>query len=1012
MYRFFIRRPVTSWMFMIAFILLGLYSLRVIPIDRLPDVDFPTVSIVTIYPGANAHVVDVNVTREIEDQLATISGIESITSVSFAGTSRITVTFSLEKDIEVAAQEVRDGVQRIIRRLPEGIEPPVVRKVDTSLAPVFVTLLHSKTADYQTLAYFADKMIKREFERIRGVGQVDLGGFRDNALWVRIDPERLYSRGLAVQDVLEAINKNHLEAPTGAIYGKEREYIIRLYGKVKNLKELEGVYIRGGIKLKDVGFVEFTEDEFRGMARYKGEQAIALVVYKQSKTNTVAVVDAVKKRMEEINRELPPGIRMDYTFDSSIFVKDSVRAAIEEIIIGSLLTALVVFFFLGSFRLTLVPVFAIPITLLGTVFFIYQLGNSLNTFTLLALAVAVGIVIDDAIVVLESIYRRRYEDGLEPLEAGEKGTRVVIFALLASTASLVIVFLPIIFLKGVVGKLFGSFALTLVIAIALSYLVAISFTPMAVSRLLKDKAPSNPFTRAYERFESLFDRLLRWSLEHKAVVIGLCLISVLVGFELFRATKKEFFPLVDEGRFLLRFETPTGSSFEYTRKKAEEIEALLLKNPYVDRFGMAVGQGVAGRPDVNGGIGFVYLKEGKRPHQAKIMEMVREELSKLRDVKVSIEPPSIVGMGSRLVDLQYVIKGPSLEELESLSERITKEFKNREGYRDVDTDLRLKEPQLQIRLKRERLGDLGVSVEDVAITLSVLFGKFQLGTYELGSESYDLYVKALPEFVENMENLKRVFVRNFKGELIPLTELVELEVATGYKAINRYNRQYSFTFFANLSPQKPLGEAVAEVSRWLRENLPPGYSFEPVGQTREFQKAFQGLGFALIFALVGVYMVLASLFESYRHPFTVLLMVPLAISGAFGLLFLTNTSLSVPSYFGIILLVGIIVRDAVLFIERIIQLRKEGIEVRQAIMQARKERLRPILMTTFTIVSALTPVALGLTAGSELRRPLALVVIGGIITGLPLSLFLLPVLYELFDRIGFIGYHIIKTKRR
>ncbi|MFN3599072.1 MAG: efflux RND transporter permease subunit [Aquificaceae bacterium] len=1002
MYRFFLHRPVTSWMFMIAFVLLGFYSLRVIPIDRLPDVDFPTVAVVTTYPGANAYVVDVNVTRKIEDQLATISGIESISSSSFAGVSRITITFSLEKDIEVAAQEVRDAVQRVLKSLPEGVDPPLVRKVDTSLAPVFVALLHSKNADYQTLAYWADKVIKREFERIYGVGQVDLGGFRDKALWVRIDPERLYSRGLAVQDVIEAVNKNHLESPAGALYGREREYIIRLYGKAKGPKELEEVYLRNGIKLKDVGFVEFTEDEFRGMARYKGEQAIALVVYKQSKANTVAVVDAVKQKMEEINKELPPGMRMDYTFDSSIFVKESVKAAIEEILIGSLLTALVVYFFLGSLRLTLVPIFAIPITLLGTVFLIYQLGNSLNTFTLLALAVAVGIVIDDAIVVLESIYRRRYEEELEPLQAGEVGTRVVIFALLASTASLVIVFIPIIFLKGVVGKLFGSFALTLAIAIALSYLVAISFTPMAVSRLLKHKPPSNPFIRAYDKFEAFFDRLLRWSLDHKVVVIGLSLVSVFIGFQLLKATKKEFFPLVDEGRFLVRFETPTGSSFDYTRKKAEEIEAILLKNPYIDRFGMAVGQGVAGRPDVNGGLGFVYLKEGKRPHQAKIMEMVRKELSQIKDARISIEPPGIVGPGGgRQVDLQYAIRGPSLEELQEISHRIVKEFRAKEGYRDVDTDLRLNEPQIQIRVRRERLGDLAISVEDVAITLNALFGKLQVGTYELGAESYNLYVKALPSFVEKGESLQKVFVRNYKGELIPLTELVDIQTSTGYKSINRYNRQYSFTFFANLSPNKPLADAVKELEDWLRNNLPPGYTFEPVGQAKELQRAFQGLGFALILALVGVYMVLASLFESYVHPFTVLLMVPLAVAGAFGLLYIANTSLSVPSYFGLILLVGIIVRDAVLFIERIIQLRKEGVETRQAILQARKERLRPILMTTFTIVSALLPVALGLTAGAELRKPLALVVIGGIFTGLPLSLFLLPVLYEFFDKVGY-----------
>ena len=988
---------------MFAFILLGLYSLRNIPIDRLPDVDFPTVSVVTTYPGADPTVVDVNVTRVIEDQISTISGIESIVSQSFSGTSRITITFSLEKDIDIAAQEVRDAVQRAMRRLPEGVDPPLVRKVDTSLAPILVVLLYSKTADYQTLAYWADKIIKRDIERIDGVGQVDLGGFRDNAMWIRIDPEKLYSRNLAVQEVVEAVVKNHLDSPAGAIYGKERDYIIRFYGKAKDAKELESIFINPNLRLRDIGYVEFGEDEKRGMARFMGEQAIAFVIYKQSKTNTVATVERIKQRIEEWNKQLPPDLKMATSFDASVFVKDSVKAAVEEIIIGSFLTSLVVYFFLGSLRLTFVPVFAIPIALLGTIFFLYQTDQSLNTFTLLALAVAVGIVIDDAIVVLESIYRRRKEENLPPLEAGEKGTRVVIFALLASTSSLIIVFIPIIFLKGVIGKLFGSFALTLVVAIAISYLVAISFTPMAVSRLV-DKVPAeNPFTKLYARFESYFDRALRWSLDHKAIVIGLSLVSVVIGFQFFRMTKKEFFPLVDEGRFLIRFETPVGSSFEFTEQKTKEVEEIIRKNPYVERFGLAMGQGVAGRPTVNGGLAFVYLVErDKRPHQREVMEMLRAEFAKLRDVRVSVESAGIVGPGGgRQVDIQYVVKGPDIEELQNIANRLVAEFRGRPGYRDVDTNLRLNEPQVHIKVNREKLADLGISVEQVSTTLRVLFGKLQIATYELGSESYDVYIKAIPSFVEDVENLRKVYLKSLNGSLVPLSEVVEIEQRTGYQFLNRYNRQYSFSFFANLSGEKSLAEAVKELEDWLKNNLPPGYTYEAVGQAKEFARAFQGLGLALIVALVGVYMVLASLFESYRHPFTVLVMVPLSIMGAFGLLWLTNTSLSVPSYFGIILLVGIIVRDAVLFIERIIQLKKEGFPTREAILQARRERLRPIIMTTITIVFALIPVALGLTAGSELRKPLALVVIGGIFTGLPLSLFLLPVLYEIFDRIGY-----------
>ncbi|MEN3033535.1 MAG: efflux RND transporter permease subunit [Aquificaceae bacterium] len=998
---FFLRRPVTTWMFMLSFVLLGLYSLRNIAIDRLPDVDFPTITITTFYPGANAYVVDVNVTRRIEDQIATIGGIESISSTSFAGVSRIVISFSLEKDINVAAQEVRDAVQRVQRVLPEEVDAPVVRKLDTSLAPVFVTLLHSRTHDYETLAYWADKVVKREFERVEGVGQVDLGGFRDNAMWVRLDPEKLYSRGLSVSDVVNAIERNHIEAPAGAIYGQDREYIIRLYAKAEDSKSLEQIPIRDNLFIKDVANVVFTQDEYRGEARYNGEQAVVLLVYKESKANTVRVVDEVKRRMQELNRQLPSGMRMDFTFDSSIFVKDSVKAAIEEIILGSLLTAIVVYFFLGSLRLTLVPIFAIPIALFGTVFFIYQLGGSLNTFTLLGMAVAVGIVIDDAIVVMESIFRRRQE-GLSYMQAGEIGTNTVIFALLASTASLLIVFAPLIFLKGVVGKLFSNFALTIAIAIAISYVVAISFTPMASARLLKQIPKENVFVRAYERFEERFDAILKWGLDHKIIIALVSILSVFAGFYLFKNhTKKEFFPQVDEGRFLVRFETPVGSSFEFTRQKASEIEKIVLKHPYVDRFGFAVGQGVAGRPDVNGGLGFVYLKNTKRPSQAKIAEELRKELRKIKDARVSIESPGIIGpAGGRQVDLQFSIKGPSLEELQQIADNLTSEFRQREGYRDVDTSLRLNEPQVQLRVDRQKMADLGVSSREVADTLSALFGKLRIATYELGAESYELYIKADENFIKNEENLKKVFVKNSKGDLIPLSEVVNITIATGYKAIDRYNRTYAFTFFANLTGKKDLATASRELEEWFLKNLPPGYSFEPVGQAKEFKRAFQGLGTALLLALLGIFMVLASLFESLRHPFTVLLMVPTAVAGTFGLLSLTGTSLSIPSYFGIILLTGIIVRDAVLFIERIIQLREEGVETREAILKARRERLRPILMTTLTVVSALMPVALGITAGAELRKPLALAVIGGLISGLPLSLFLLPVVYEAFDKLG------------
>jgi len=983
-------------MLMLSFVILGVYAYKNIAVDRFPDVDFPMVTITTVYKGANPYVVDTTVTRVVEEDLASISGIDAIVSKSYAGLSRVTVIFNLDKDIDVASQEVRDIAQRAFRRLPQGVDPPVVRKLNTSLAPIMAVLVHGDV-DYETVSFFADKVVKREFERIKGVGEVHMGGFRDRVLWIRVNPDRLHARNLTVGDVIDAFRKNHIETPAGVVYSKNREYILRVVGKFRDASELREMVIREGVRLKDVGDAEFSYEERRSAVRFNLESAVALIIYKESKSNTVETAQRVWERIEQLRKIAPKGVNIDVNYDASVFIKRSINDALHEIVIGSLLTALIVFLFLGSFRFTLIPVSAIPISILGTVFILYLTGNSLNTMSLLALAVAVGIVIDDAIVVLESIYRRS-EEGLSGKESAYRGTRVVIFALLASTSSLIVIFLPVLFLKGPVGTFFSVFTLSLITAIAVSFLVSISFTPMLSARLVR-AGNKNPFMRAYERFESAFDVALRWALEHKLVVLLLCGGTVFGGFYLAKVVKKEFFPLVDEGRFIVRFETPLGSSFEFTNRKAREIEKVLMENPYVLRYGMAVGEGISG-PTVNGGMFFVTLKDRReRPHQKEVMSMVRREIRKIRDVRASVDVPSVVGArGGRQTDIQYVVRGDSLEELARIAQKLKAYLEEVGGYTDVDTDIRINQPEIRITIDREKLYDLGLSVKDVGDTLNALFGKLWLGTYELGSESYDVYIKAEEGFLKTYENLKRVYVRSKSGELVPITSVIKYELAPGYTVINRYNRQYSFMLFANLE-DKSLGEAVEEIENFLKGTLPPGYTFEPTGATKEFQRAFKGLAIALLVAVVGVYMVLASLFESLIHPFTVMLTLPLAVAGVFGLLLLTGSSLSVPSYFGIILLIGIVARDSVLFIERIIQLRKEGYEVREAIMQARKERLRPILMTTLTIMFALLPVAMGLTEGSELRKPLALSVIGGLITALPLSLFVIPVVYEIFEKL-------------
>ena len=1009
MYKFFIQRPITTWMFMLSFIIAGLYSLKYIPIDRNPDVDFPVVSISTTYAGANPYVIDTNITRKIEDELATISGIEAINSASYTGISRITVIFDLNKDIDIAAQEVRDAVNRAQRQFPPNTDPPVVRKVDTSLAPIMAILLHGY-ADYGTMSYLADKVLKREFERVQGVGEVDLGGFRDYVMWVRIDPLKLAGFKLTPIDVVRALQANNVEIPSGRVDSKDREYVLRVYGKGRTPQDIENIIIKNNVRIKDVGKAEFTFDEKRGLVRFKAfdskeaEPAIAIIIYKQSKENTVAVAKRVIEKMNELNKQLPQGLRLDINYDASTFIERSVNDALHEIVLGAILTSFVVFLFLGNFKMTFIPSMAIPISILGAIAFLFFFNQSLNTFTLLALAVAVGLVIDDAIVVMESIYRRN-EEGLRGIEAAEKGTRTVIFALLASTASLIAIFIPVLFIKSVVGRFFFGFALGLIVAIAISYIVSLSFTPMLSARLVEAKE-KNFFQRAYDKFENWFDKALRWSLNHKAIVLTISIVTVFIGFKLASITPKEFSPIVDEGRFLVRFETPTGSSFEFVDKKTRELEKIISSNPYVLRYGVAFGEGIAGRPTVNGGIFFITLKDRStgRPHQKVVMDMMRKELSKVSDVRAIIDIPSAVGpRAGRSADIMYIIKGSDLNELAKISSQIESKLRQTPGYTDVDTDLRINQPEVRVEIDKDKALSLGVSTEDIANTLNFLFGKYKIGTYERGSESYNFYVKADENFLTSFDNLSKVYVRAKDGSLIPLTSVITYQLAPGFNVINRYNRQYAVTLYANVTGGKSVGEAVSEVENMIKQALPSGYTYEVGGQTKEFKRTFAFLGLALLVAIIAVYMILASLFESLIHPFTVLLTLPFAISGVFALILFTGQTLNVTSYFGIILLIGLVTRDSVLFIERIIQLKKDGFDTLNAILQARKERLRPILMTTFTIFASLIPVALGITEGSEMRQPLAIAVIGGLITALPLSLFVIPIIYILLDKVKFLS---------
>ena len=998
-----IRRPVTTLIAMAAMIIFGWIAFLNMGLDLFPEVEFPYVTVTTTLPGASPEIMDMDVTDVLEEQVTTIEGIKTVRSQSYESLSVVVVEFELDKDVDVAAQEVRAKVNLAERELPDDVDKPIVDKLDLASEPI-MWISASSRGDYPRLAHYADKVAKERLQSVRGVGTVVTGGLREREIRVWVDPKKLEARGLSPQDVVRAIKIKHVELPGGRIETLDKELSVKVEGEYQSVEELKSLVIssRDGAvtRLRDVAEIVDGREDLRSVARFNGVPTVALGIRKQSGTNTVEVARRVRDVIEELRETVPEGIHLDIAFDASEFIEASMRGVQIDILFGVLLTSLIMFMFLRNVRITLISVVAIPISLIGGFVLIYALGFTVNNMTMLAMSLAVGMVIDDAIVVLENIFRH-VEEGSEPTKAASEGTSEVGLAVIAATSSIAAVFIPVAFMKGIVGRFFYQFGLTVAVTIGISALVSLTLTPMLCSRLLKREETHHPLYNLLERgFQALdgsYRRILGWVTRHRFVTVLIAFAAFGAGLALTPFIGREFSTQDDESRFFLRFEMPTGTSIYETEKRLQEIERIVFSQPEVSHGFAAIGMRGG---EVNKGVMAVLLKpkRERKVHQVAVMEHLRDLLDPFEDMTFSVEYMSIVGGAGRNTDLQYVIQGPDPDQLSEVSNRIVPVLKGLGGFVDVDTDLRITKPEVKVTIDRGLADDLGVDVRSISQDIYTLFGGVDAAKFKDEGERYDIRVRALPSDRDTPDDMYQIAVRSLGGTLVKAPNLLKIEVGQGPNVVNRYNRRRSVTLYANLE-DKPMGQALKELEQTTNKMVPKDgkWGTDTFGPTRAFKETFVYMSYAMIVAVLIIYMILAAQFESFIHPFTVMLSLPLSIVGVFGLLLITGNTLNILSYIGIIMLMGIVTKNAILLVDYTNTLRRRGMEKVEAVLQAGPTRFRPILMTAGSTIIAVLPVALGMSEGGESRAPMAVAVIGGMLTSTFLTLLVIPVVYLLLD---------------
>ncbi len=1014
-----IKKPVFAWMIMLSLLLFGGIAFTRLGVSQNPDVDSPVVNVRLAWEGAAPEVMENEVVDPVEEALLTVEGIGQIRSTTRFGAANITAEFALEKDIDVAVNEVQTRLAQAQRNLPRDMEPPVIQKVNPEDQPIMFVGI-SGTRPYRELALYVRDRIQDRFQTLPGAGEVSLNGFTDPNLRVWLKRDKMRDLQITVDDVVNAIQSQHSEMPGGVLQGQSQEHSVRVMGEASTAKEFGRIVIpsRVGqgivwktIRLEDIADIEEGLADVRRISRVNGETSIALGIRKQRGANAVALARAVREEIAAVQKELPEGIKIGLNFDTTRFIEDTIHELMVTLVLAVILTALVCWLFLGSWSSTLNVILAIPTALGGTVMVMYFFGFTLNTITLMAISLVIGIVVDDAIVVLENISRHR-EEGMPLVQAAVHGAREITFSVIVISSAVAAIFLPVAFMKGVIGKYFFEFGVTISVAVGFSLIEAVTLAPMRCSRYLSvghDTAVGRAMDALMGRLTAFYGRTLASALDRRWAVIAAAF--ALFGGSLLIAGRlgREMTPTQDQGTFTARFQAPPGTSLAATDESFKKIEAYLAGRPEVAKYFGNVG-GMGGG-EVNQGNVFITMKDpkdrpkgknGKPVTQQEFMSVVRKDLSKipgLRRVALQDRSQTISVGGGRGYPVELSVRGPDWEKLGEHSETIREKLLASGLAVDVDTSYQIGVPEVRVVPDREKAADRGVTITSIARTISSTVGGVRVGRYTKGGRRYDIRVSLADKNRAGQADISTLWVRNVRGELVPLSAVTEILNRPTLLSVQREDRERSITVFGNVAPGKSQSDAIAAAQAIAREVLPDGYRLTTTGNARQFQDTFRELILALVLGIVVAYMILGAQFDSFIHPFTILLALPFSLSGALAALWMTGHTLNMMSMIGILLLMGIVKKNSILLVEFANAQRETGLGVRDALLKACPLRLRPILMTSLAIIAGALPAAFVIGPGAELRAPMGVVVIGGTLLSTLMTLYVVPCAYSLLSRL-------------
>ena len=1009
-----IRRPVFAIMLIASLVVFGLVSYPRIGVDLFPNVEFPFVTVTVTYPGADPASMESKVADPLEEALNTMSGIKVLKSVSLESVAQVLIQFELEVDVDTAVQDVRDRVSGALNKLPTGIDPPVVQKFDVGAAPVMSVAL-SGNLPVRELTRLAEDVVKVRVQRITGVGAVDLVGGREREIHVLVDPARLAGHGLTVQDLSNSLQAQNIELPAGRIEEGQREYAVKTKGEVRSTQEIADILVTGvggaRIRVGDVASVEDGTEEARSYSSMNGVSAVALTIRKQSGSNTVEVAHQVHKELQALKPQMEKaGAKISVPTDNAPYIEHSIDDVKFDLWFGAVLAVVVIMFFLHDFRATLISALAIPTSVIATLAFMQVMGFTFNNMTMLALSLSIGILVDDAIVVIENIHRH-LEMGKPPMKAAAEATSEIGLAVLATTFCIVAVFLPVAVMKGIIGRFFFQFGLTVSVAVLVSLLVSFTLTPMMSSRLLRHSGNRRPniIVRGIEGLLGGVDRgyraLLTGALRHRFLTILVALASLVGSFFLVSQVKTEFTPPEDRAMFSVTVELPTGTSLKTTTEYVEGVAADLRKNaPGASGTFVTIGGGAQGQVQI-GQIQLLLAPRHERKYtQEQVMAWVRERYASTEQAIITANAISPIGgdSGFKQQPVQFNIRGTDIAALEKAAKEMLEELGKVKGLVDLDTSYRGGKPELAFEIDRDRAAELGVPVSSIASTLRALIAGDKVTELKEGLELYDVTVQLPASLKRGIASLDNVVVRSSTGQMVPLSNVVRVDHSEGPAQIDRQARQRQITIFAGLQGM-PLGEALNEVNKVAVKVVPQELDTDYAGMGEVMGESFGYMGIALVLGIIIVYMILGAQFDSVVHPLTIMLSLPLSVVGAFGALYLSGMTLNIFSMIGFIMLMGLVTKNAILLVDYANLQRDQGKPIIEALITAGATRLRPILMTTFAMIFGMLPVALALGEGGEARAPMAITVIGGLITSTLLTLVVVPVVYTFMERITHSG---------